>query len=410
MMHMRILMLTDDIMIDRRILLEAKTLVDAGNEVIVIALSNGKQDSFEQINGIKIERIDEQNLLDISFSFKVYKRFKNFFQLAKTKKKPLIIFRNLLEKFCLTRNYNQFYMGRISFYQPDIIHVHDYPRLRLGVMAKQKLKIPLIYDSNELYSEICTLNAKEKKKINKFEKKFIKFCDKTIIVNAFLAEEFFKRYRLRPEVILNATKPPQQFDANTHYDLFRQKFDISSNAHILLFQGWMSASRGLQDLVVAMKHVDTNIHLVFMGYGILDELKLLAKQHGVAKRIHFMDAVSQEELLFWTSSADVGIIPYQAVDLNNYYCSPNKLFEFMQAQLPILANDLPFLRQMVFEQNIGEIAEFNSPKNYASAISAIFDNFAEKKQIYKKHLIEAAKQYHWDTEGEKIKKIYEDLM
>ena len=146
-----------------------------------------------------------------------------------------------------------------------------------------------------------------------------------------------------------------------------------------------------------------------MGYGMLDELQILAKQHGVAKRIHFMDAVSQEELLFWTASADVGIIPYQAVDLNNYYCSPNKLFEFMQAQLPILANDLPFLRQMIVEQNIGEIAEFNSPENYASAISAIFDNFAEKKQIYKTHLIEAAKRYHWDIQGEKILKIYKDL-
>ena len=44
-------------------------------------------------------------------------------------------------------------------------------------------------------------------------------------------------------------------------------------------------------------------------------------------RVYFIPAVPQRDLLAYCASADAGVIPYQAVDLNNYYTSPNKLFE-----------------------------------------------------------------------------------
>ena len=64
-------------------------------------------------------------------------------------------------------------------------------------------------------------------------------------------------------------------------------------------------------------------------------------------RIHFLDPVSQDELLSWTAGADIGIVPYPPIDLNSRLCTPNKLFEFIVAEVPILANDLPELRRFV---------------------------------------------------------------
>ena len=85
-----------------------------------------------------------------------------------------------------------------------------------------------------------------------------------------------------------------------------------------------------------------------------------------------MPAVPQSELLQHSASADVGIIPYPHVDLNSYYCTPNKLFEFIQARLPILANDSPELRRFVHDEGFGLVKPMHSIKEIASAIDCAF--------------------------------------
>ena len=60
-----------------------------------------------------------------------------------------------------------------------------------------------------------------------------------------------------------------------------------------------------------------------------------------------------------TRSADLGVIPYHSIDLNNYYSSPNKLFEYAAAGLPFVSNDLPFLRWIIAEYGFGEVADFD---------------------------------------------------
>ena len=81
-----------------------------------------------------------------------------------------------------------------------------------------------------------------------------------------------ERYGIKkPQVILNATKWPENLRGDRHWNRFRVRFDIPEDHRILLFQGWMSATWGLQPLVRAMKRVPEHVHLVFMGYGEVRE-------------------------------------------------------------------------------------------------------------------------------------------
>ena len=47
------------------------------------------------------------------------------------------------------------------------------------------------------------------------------------------------------------------------------------------------------------------------------------------------------------------VVPYQATCLNNFICTPNKMFEYIAAGLPILANDLPEMRKFIAGYDIG---------------------------------------------------------
>ena len=61
----------------------------------------------------------------------------------------------------------------------------------------------------------------------------------------------------------------------------------------------------------------------------------------------FLDPVPQEKLLIHTRCATLGVIPFQFVGLNNYYATPNKLFEYIAAGLPVVASNFPELKRIV---------------------------------------------------------------
>jgi len=176
----------------------------------------------------------------------------------------------------------------------------------------------------------------------------------------------------------------------------------------VLYQGWMSAGRGLENLVRAAPLLAGNAAVVFMGYGDYQATLEGMAAAGPADRVHFIPAVPQRDLLSYCASAEVGVIPYQAVDLNNYYTSPNKLFDFIQAALPIVASDLPFLRKVIAEHDLGVIARLDSPRSYADAISGVLTR-PDGGAALRANLRNAAPQYTWSAQAEKLLEAYGKL-
>ena len=301
-------------------------------------------------------------------------------------------------------------LERIQFYRPDCIHVHDLPQLRLGALAKRELKVPLIYDAHELYPEIHTLTPAQQQELTEREKRYAPEADAVITVNPFIAEEMSKRYQIPiPHVLLNALNPPPNFDPSARHDRFRGVLPIPPDEKILLYQGWIAKFRGLVPLVEAMPKVDRHVHLVFMGYGVdKEELRRRTEELNVTDRVHFLDAVPQSELLYWSASADAGIIPYLPVDLNNYYSSPNKLFEYVQAGLPVIANDLPFLRKVVHENGFGHVHSFDSPESFAEAINQFFSDgiFPE---TCRQNILSLQRDFSWTAESRKLIELYSQI-
>ena len=443
----RVVMLTDDVEIDRRILLEAESLHAQGHEVILLASPAADTQAFEKIGNVKVERVTAPE----NTSFEIWLlRFSALLSRLLGKLSAVTlrgvgllaratqwllgaisagVSRGFSLLIVLNQGVTQFairaarrlatlppleeaLVDRVAYYDADLIHVHDLPRLRVGAKAKRRLGVPLVYDAHELYPEIATLTPEQSKMLARRENRYIKSADVVITVNEFIAEEMAKRYAIiPPAVILNATNWPATLDPDRRWDRFRERFPISSDDRILLFQGWMSKTRGLQPLVKSLSLVPDCVHLVFMGYGeAREELESLSASLGLTQRIHFMDAVPQSELLSWTASADAGIIPYQPVDLNNYYSSPNKLFEFIQAGLPIIANDLPFLRRIVANQDFGLVHKLDEPADYAAAIRRELVDDGSLLVRQRANLRRSRHLFSWKHEEAKLYGLYETLL
>lgn len=398
---MRILMLTSDhLMIDRRILQSAQTLIDAGATVRLLAgFECSKVESYD-IGKIRVERnvfdwhdTRVQRILD-GLPIKLTGR-------AHTA--AWISVRNVLTRLTNLNSFEHFVLRKALEQPYDVVHVHDFPMLKSGLHAAHRAGVPIVYDAHELYHAQAVLPEKTQKAYRAMERRLIKDVDAAITVNPFIAAEMAKDYGVpAPHVLLNAM-PLKTIEGEG----LREKLGWDNSVRIVMYQGWMSAERGIDRLVRAAPRFPDNVRLVLVGYGAAeDELKRISREQGTDDgRVVFYGRVEPEELAPLTASADLGVIPYSPVDLNHYYCSPNKLFEFVMGGLPFLANDLPYLRSVCETYGVGEVLDLQSEEAIGRAVTNIFAD-PSRHQRMRDAAIKARQVLNWDVEGGKLLEIY----
>jgi len=394
-------MLCTDRQIDRRILLQADSLEEDGWQVTILAmpLDRAHGDEDPRVVRIGIQARRENRILS------AYKWLRGHLPMNGRLMRWL---KALVWRFCIDheRFYLNLFLTDARHHPADVVVAHDLPMLVVGKTLAQEFQARLVYDSHELYSE-QEFSKSESASWSSVEQRHIHACDQVITVNPSIANELQRRYGLdRVEVIYNAERIRPLSARPWH---LHERFGIARDQPIMLFQGGLVANRHLSELVEAMvmlRHLP--VHLVLLGDGQLTGyLHRLIRRKQLDGRVHLHPAVAQADLLDVTASADAGIIPYQRTCLNNYYCTPNKLFEFIAAGVPILASDLPELRRLVHEQRIGRVANLATPARIADAIEGFLKD--DHLQYWRKHLASVRDELSWQRESIRFKQIYRGL-
>jgi glycosyltransferase involved in cell wall biosynthesis len=291
----------------------------------------------------------------------------------------------------------------------DVVHAHDLNTLPVAAVLAARAKCQLVYDAHELYSEISTLRFVEKHVWSVTERALIRRADALITVCESIADEFVKRYGVaKPEVLLNAPVA-SAMSASVPGDRLREKAGLVDDAEpIILYQGGFIPNRGLEELVMAAPYIERGT-IVFMGWGkIEEELRELVVATGVEDRVRIVGPAPQDELLDFTRGADVGVIPYKAVGLNNYYTTPNKLFEYMLAGVAVAGSDVPELRRFVHAHRLGITFDPFDPRDIAMAINYLLGDGDELREM-RKRAIEAGRLYVWERQAPKLLSVYREL-
>jgi glycosyltransferase involved in cell wall biosynthesis len=163
--------------------------------------------------------------------------------------------------------------------------------------------------------------------------------------------------------------------------------------------------RGLEELIDAVPHLERGV-LVLMGWGVMEErLSQLVAARGLEDRVRMTGPVAQDELLHYTVDADVGVIPYQAVGLNNYYTTPNKLFEYMAAGVPVAGSRFPELIRFVEGLGIGRTFDPRDPQDIAAAINGVLGDEAAHTAM-RERARAAATRLTWEEQVAPLLSIY----
>lgn len=395
----RVLMIVQDTHIDRRIVQEARSLAAAGYDVRVLGRAPGAVDVHEELDGIPVERVAIVGRDP---------RYRWLYRLLGRERGSWLVARWGV----LTRR-PSFRLVALPYAiaaDADVYHAHDLSNLELASRAADERGARLVYDAHELFPEIRARAIRIRRRAwRRVEHALLPRADLTITVNELIADELARRHDVaRPLVLHNCPDPPTAFDPRCRYDLTRARLGLPSTTKVVLYQGGFAASRGLENLIRSACHLRGDAVVVLLGRGELQrKLEDLAARVG-GGRVHFLEAVPQEELLAYTASADVAVIPYAAVDLNTYYCSPNKLYDYIQAAVPIVANDLPYLRRIVAENDIGVVADLGTPERLAAAVDSILGAPADAAR-FRENLLRIGPAYSWREEEPRLLAAYAQL-
>ncbi|MFZ0386637.1 MAG: glycosyltransferase [Solirubrobacteraceae bacterium] len=188
----------------------------------------------------------------------------------------------------------------------------------------------------------------------------------------------------------------------------REAAGLGADSHtaLILYQGGFAPNRGLWELVLAMHEIEGAM-LVLMGWGRLEgELEVLIRDERLQDRVRILPPVHRDQLLVWTAGADVGAIPYQPIGLNNTYSTPNKLFEYMAAGVPIVATRLPEIARIVEAHAIGVTFAHVTPGEIAVAIRSVLADPVEHQRM-RARAITVSGLYTWEQQAAKLVAVYE---
>ncbi len=391
---------------DQRVYREAKSLVDDGYDVTVVAL---KEDTLkipgnEEIDGIKVLRISKKPAETADGLNFLMKRFGDL---------PSVLFYGNT----FTPLFKKILIGQ----KADIYHAHDLDTLAASFEAAKVSRAKVVYDSHEIFLEALKewqteiRNKRDYLKwlgtflvtfnLARIERKLIGKVDKVITVNESISDFLAKKYSLleKPVVILNCYEETNIRNEN----ILRKKLRVEENKKIIIFQGNFGWVRGLDNAIKAMKKVDGAVLVLMGGGGIKGELEELVKKLQLGNKIFFLDAVPPKDLIVYTSSADLGIIPYRKTSLNNFLCTPNKIFEYMMAGIPMAVSNFPELARYA-NLGIGETFDPENPDSIARAVNKLLSSDLGKMKKKARNL--ALERYNWGVESKKLLDLYSSLV
>jgi glycosyltransferase involved in cell wall biosynthesis len=166
---------------------------------------------------------------------------------------------------------------------------------------------------------------------------------------------------------------------------------------VILYQGAVNIGRGLEEIIRAMEHL-ADLRLIIIGDGdIRKELTKLVQDLGVGDRVCLPGRIPFENLAWYTRQATLGISIEQDIGLNYRYALPNKLFDYMQAGLPVLASDLPEIRRVVEDAQFGIIINRFDPAYLSDTIRGMIKD-QEKMKRWHQNALKAFPRYTWESQ------------
>jgi len=301
-------------------------------------------------------------------------------------------------------NLRLFFVGLIN--KTDLFYANDLDTLApLFLLSKLKKK-PLIYDSHELFCEVPELKDSRIKKAiwQKLEAYIIPKLKTCITVNDSIAKIYVAKYNVPFHIIRNISDFDQTFIPKS-----KAQLSMPEDKKIILLQGaGINVDRGAEELIDSMEFVQNAVLYIIGSGDVWENLKQkVLFNKNIQNKVVLINKLPKSELINYTFNADIGLSIDKNTNLNYLYSLPNKIFDYIQAEIPILASRLPEIENIVLHYKIGDFIDDHNPKTIANKLNEML--YSQQLSSYKKYLAIAKKEITWKSEKEKLLTIIKNI-
>jgi len=200
----------------------------------------------------------------------------------------------------------------------------------------------------------------------------------------------------------------KKFDINANKEELKKHLGIPMDKTIIMYMGQLYEWKGVDILVKSIPLINDKNSTQFVIIGgvkrDIKRVKNLADNLNILDKIIFIDFVEPKRVPLYLKLADVLVLPNSGkYKISKKYTSPLKLFEYMASRKPIVASDLPSIREILNEE-CAELIDPDNPKELTNAIEKILN---DKKLSTKlsRNAYKKVEEYTWDKRVENIFKF-----
>jgi glycosyltransferase involved in cell wall biosynthesis len=291
----------------------------------------------------------------------------------------------------------------------DLYEAHDLPALLPTLLAARLRSKPLVYHANEIFSETHA-RVGFAWFWRALDRALVPGCDEVVTPDEHRGRIYQREYGAKrlPLTIRNCPpyRPPIEGSTRLRDELARRGVRAST---IVLYQGLVDSMRCIEEIAEATRFFDDGVVLVILGSGFDAWADPAARLAG-HERIVVLPRVPYEEVAPYTASADLGILLYRNDCRNNYYCAPNKLFEYMMMGLPVIAPDFPGIVPLVEGGSIGVCVDPSRPEAIAAAVNRLARDPECRRRMKANALRLSAERYNWQIESRPLLERFRALV
>ena len=311
--------------------------------------------------------------------------------------------------------YLAFALGRsIGAGRVDVVLTRDLSVAAALLRAPGALRPPIVYESHgyapdvasalpALVSTATAPGARKLRRLAEREGAVWRGADGYVTITRGLANDLEARFGARAHLAI--VPDGVRLQAGTSEPA--SEVPRSSDRPLVVYAGHLYAWKGVDVLLEALVEVPEADGLIVGGHAKepdLTRVRALADKLGIASRVRFTGLVDPPDVRALLSQASVLVLPNPASAISTRFTSPLKLFEYMAARRPIVATDLPAMRE-VLTPDVHAI--FVHPGS-APALSAGIRRVLSDPELAVRLSETAAKavlDYTWDRRAERLEAL-----
>ncbi|MBU2472888.1 MAG: glycosyltransferase family 4 protein [Patescibacteria group bacterium] len=232
-------------------------------------------------------------------------------------------------------------------------------------------------------------------------KRILEKANKIIVITEILKNTLIKKGIQKDKILVAPDGVDlEKFNINISKKEAREKLGLPLDKKIILTNSHLYKWKGVQVLADASKFLDKDIFIVFVG-GTKEDLEKFRKKNKNLNNILILGHRPYSEMPCYLKSADVLVIPNSGkMDISKSWTSPLKMFEYMASRRPVVASDLPSLREVLSENN-AILVEPDNPQELAKGIERALKNtdFSVRISV---QAYEDVQKYSWQKRARNI--------